>query len=892
MKKIAHFKSHQITGWTLLLLPVFLIACTSETSNSTSGSNYVAAPAIGYLTYQKTDAGDFSTVSECTSYEPNYHPSSLPLGTYNEISAGAMTLVWGDNYSNMSAEDGTALTNLKTDSALRQIVIDNLIELQRKLVEDEKFTLSPAVSKVDGKCYRTNIYIYGTEAIQDDVIPNSGGVAYCEGDTDKRIPYLRAPHPELLEIMEPNAAPTRVITHEYTHALQCAAGRGLSGWSWYVESFANYMGNKLGKRTSAMSQLYENFNWSLDNENTRYGAWPWHMFIGNKFGPDYTSDIFERVKFDDESFFEFMRRTLPFNCAENNLDCRNNGMANLYAEYANSLVNSSYISENHGYDIKPHAYTALGDPRHSAPLEKLGDKHYRIQDWVAPQRFGHNMIELIPDPDNRELSIEFDGWAVEKRDVQYRLTVVATLDDSVIPVEEAFGEIFESGTQKIDLEAWETTLGSPIQKLHLIVAAIPAEWRPAEEVFQYTYDIRFRELDRFVYELKISGAWPLGHEPASVREEPTEAGSTHPNGGGFVASNATVASTAYVAPDARVLDNAQVSGTARIEGRAIVGGTAIIQAEAIVSSESYVRDSVTVSGWGTVRDRVLLVNNVSVDDEAKIQGNSSYHGTYNTSGNGMTLMTPMLETTSSLTVDGTAISNGHTWMNSGTVSLGSDYDKWLTDDMGLMVHYRFNKPHDYRIEETHIDADAYYLGVNNKPLPTGTQVVSDTELGSNVLQLDGKASLHMPKFLLDQLSYQLSMKFNWQQGNNVTQTLLDAKTDQGEQIKLNIIPATGSLFEFQLTYVDKDTNTETTTLSNTLLVANTWLDVTLSYDNVSKQLKISASPEGLNTPAENSLTTTYDTRQFDYDTLKIRIGGSVDGGSFVYGKLDDIKVFR
>ncbi|MDH5258758.1 MAG: DUF6055 domain-containing protein, partial [Gammaproteobacteria bacterium] len=798
----------------------------------------------------------------------------------------------GDNYSNISAEDGAVLTNLKTDSALRQIVIDNLIELQRKLIEDEKLTLSSAVSKVDGKCYRTNIYLYGTEAIQDDVTPYGGGGAVCEGDKTKKLPYLRGPHAELIDITQPGAAPTRIFAHEYTHALQCAANRGLGGWSWYVESFANYIGNKLGKRMSAMSQLYDNFNWSLDNEHTRYGAWPWHMFINKKFGPNYTADIFERVKLDEESLFDFMRRTLPFDCEETNINCRNDGMANLYAEYANSLVNSSYISENHGYDVKPYAYNSLSASRYSAPMEKLGDNHYRVQDWVAPQRFGHNMIELIPDPDNRILSINFDGWTVEKRDVQYRLTVVATLDDSVIPVKEAFGETFESGTQTIDLDAWENTLGSPIKKLNLVVAAVPGKWRPAEEVFQYTYDVRFRELDRFVYELKISGAWPLGHEPASMREEPIETGSSHPNGGGFVASTATVASTAYVAPEARVLGNAQVSGTARIEGRAIVGGTAIIQDEAIVSSESSVRDNVRVSGWGTVRDRVLLLNNVTVDDEAKIQGNSSYYGTYNTSGKGMTLMTPMLETTSSLTVDGTAISNGHTWMNSGTVSLGSDYDKWLTDDMGLMVHYRFNKPHDYRIEETHIDADAYYLGENNKPLPTGTQIISDTELGSNVLQLDGKASLNMPKFLLDQLSYQLSMKFLWQQEKNTTQTLLDAKTDRGEQIILNIIPTTGSQFELQLTYVDKDTNTVTTTLSNTLLAANIWLDVTLSYDNINKNLKISASPEGLNTPVESSLTTTYDTRQFDYDTLKIRIGGSVDGDKFIYGKLDDIRVSR
>ena len=878
-------------GWSLTALTFILVGCQSDTSNDTETTSYIRAPDIGYLTYEKTDPNVFPVDSDCTSYEPNYHPESLTLTSYNEINAGAIALIWGDNHTNLSVEDSAVLTNLKTDSALRQIVIDNLLEMQRKFIEEEKLTISAAVSKVDGKCYRTNVYLYGTEAITGDVTPSSGGGAICEGDTVKRLPYFRAPHTELIDATTPDTLPTRVFAHEYTHALQCTAGRGIGGWSWYIESFANYAGNKMGKRVSAMSQLYDNFNWSLDNENTRYGAWPWHLFINKKFGSNYTSDIFERSKLEDESLFEFMHRTLPFDCVEGDSDCRHKGLANLYAEYANALVNSSYISENHGYDVKPHAYPALSASRYSAPVNVLKENHYRIVDWVAPQRFGHNMIELIPDPDNRELSIDFNGWNVQERDVQYRITVVATLDDSVIPVAEAFGEMFVSGTQEINLDDWENELGSPIQKLHLVVAAIPKQWRIAEDLLQLRYDVRFRESDRFVYDLKIYGAWPLGHEPHALREEPTESGTAHPNGGGFVATGATVASTAYIGPDARVLNNAQVLGTSRIEGRAIVGGAAIVQDEAIISSETYVRDNVVISNWGTVRDRTLLVQDVTVSDEAKIQGIGSYWGSYNTYEQGMTLMFPMLETTSSLTVHGTAISNGHIWMNSGTVNSGSDYSNWTTDDMGLMVDYSFNKPHDYRIEENHIDADAYFLGANNLPISTGPQIVSDSDLGSNVLELDGNGSLHMPKFLLDQLSYQLTMKFSWSQSSS-TKTLFDAQTTRGEQIKIEIVPTTGSQFELLLTHVDRDANSQTATLSNEILTADNWLDLSLSYNSTNKELKISASSLGLNSPVGSALTITYDTRQFDYDSLKIRVGGSVEGDKFVTGMVDDIQVYR
>ena len=83
-----------------------------------------------------------------------------------------------------------------------------------------------------------------------------------------------------------------------------------------------------------------------------------------------------------------------------------------------------------------------------------------------------------------------------------------------------------------------------------------------------------RNQDRFPYRVKLEGAEPAGIDPEFAKVE----GAKHPNGGGFVASTASVAPEAYVGPNARVLGQAKVSGNARIDDYAVVDGKAIVEA--------------------------------------------------------------------------------------------------------------------------------------------------------------------------------------------------------------------------------------------------------------------------------------------------------------------------
>jgi len=98
-------------------------------------------------------------------------------------------------------------------------------------------------------------------------------------------------------------------------------------------------------------------------------------------------------------------------------------------------------------------------------LDKVGDNRYRIPDRLAPQRFAHNIIRLVPDPESDWLSITLDGWEVPERRARWYATIVATLDESTVPPVEAYSEMLMSGTQHINLRDWETELGATIKRL-------------------------------------------------------------------------------------------------------------------------------------------------------------------------------------------------------------------------------------------------------------------------------------------------------------------------------------------------------------------------------------------------------------------------------------------
>jgi len=852
---------------------------------------YEAPPTVTSTTYTQTDPATFITADTCTSFEANYHPNTMSA-TYYEIDADSIAMIWGADYTNLSTSDATILTELQTDPTKRQNVVDSLNEMRRILSEDYKVNASHTIAADDGLCYRTNVYLKGTAATPGDTDPGGGGGAVCAGDSIKRLPWISLPPGYVTFLANGTTNQAWMLAHEYMHTVQCGVDRGTqTGWEWYTESFANYFGNEVQDWTVALDQFHQNTAWSIDAYFTRYGTWPFWMFLSHRLGHNYTADVLQRVSQPDETLLEYLRRIAPFLCAPSDTQCRNDGFSNLYAEFANSTVNYALYSQQEGVDYRSIAINPnTGLPRASATMHKVAPNRYRIADWLAPQRFGHNIIQLVPDPNNRTLTIRLDGWEIATRETSWRATVVATLDDAAVPPVEAYGEMFSSGTQVIDLEQWETDLGATIQKLHLVVAAVPQNWKHESELSSFSSPDRFNELDAYVYEVAITGGWPLGHEPESERTAPAVLGAAHNNGGGFVANSATVNSSAYVGPEARVLDSAQVLGNARIEGRAIISGNAVIQDNAIVSSSVEMMHNTRAEGFATVRDNVLMRDNASVIDSGKLQGDTSVYNSYLVSGQAVSFGTPLIETTGNVTLTGTAISNGHGWVSSGSVNQGTSYDDWTVNDNGLFLHYDFSEPHPYRIKDIHASSDAYYLGTNGR-IGGSPSMPTDFTLSSNVLTLDGSGYLEMPRWLLDQRSYQFEMFFYWA-GSETTEYLLDTNTARDEQLALQVVPTETNKFDLRLSFTDRNNATREVLLQHAMMESNVWLNVAINYDDTTSTIKLMANPLSGTPLVESSATLPTSTREFDYDTLTIRLGADMAGSSPFIGRVDDVKLTR
>jgi len=848
--------------------------------------------------YQRADQSTFTTDGVCASFEPPFFAAYFgpPNPIYNHIDAGSISIIWGNDYSGISsASDVATLTQLKTDPVLRQNVVNRLLAMRQLIVDQYKITSSPAKSRVDGKCYRTSIYIRGTGLFAGDTIEGGGGGTRC----DEASPNMQIPHPNLVWLsaaLQPTVPPAPapwMLAHEYMHTLQCGVSKGgdQTGWSWVTESYANYLGNLLQNTTAALGQFQETTFWSLDLYLHPYAEWPFWLYLEKQFGAVYTSDVVQRNSYPTESAFEFLRRTLPFNCADADLACRNSELGNLFGRFANSTVNYSFYSNLQSIDYRANAIFGAGVARASAHMEKVGSNRFRIAEWLAPQRYAFNKIQLIPDSANRILSIGLEGWAVPVRGAAWRATVVATLDDTSAPPVEAYGSMFSSGTQTIDLNQWESQLGTSIKKLYLVVAAVPGNWKKDSELSGFADPVRYRELDRYVYDLTLSGAWPLGHEPQSLRTPPNVAGAAHANGGGFVASTATVAATAYVGPEARVLDNAQVLGNARIEGRATVAGSAVVQDNAIVSSTASIYENSTIKGYATIRDNARIAQNASVVGDGKIQGDTGAWGSMLVSASAVSLGAPLIEGSNGITLTGTAISDGARYFASGTASQGTPYNNWAVSDGGLLLGYDFSVLHPYRIKDIHVDSDAYYLGANG--LIGGTPNIQvDTTLASNVLILDGSGYIQMPKWSLDQRSYRLQMLLKWA-GGTQTQYLLDATTGRSEELALQIIPVAGSSgFDVKLLFKDRLGVSREVLLQNVILQSGQWLNLEMNYDFASASMILKASPAGSATTVQASIAMPYPTRELDYDTLDIRLGANQTGTQLLTGSVDDIKIYR
>ena len=415
------------------------------------------------------------------------------------------------------------------------------------------------------------------------------------------------------------------LAHEFAHTLQFTT-RSMRdsqyvGWLW--ESHANWMAHQYNPNdvqcTEAMVNAPHIYYGSTRN---RYCNWQFFEFLKDNSCHAFVNDALwtKGLKLGESGY----RNTDPFTTLAKNTSWSTAQINDVFAEWA--LHNTHWDYEDNGQTYRDN-YGSLSDDsgvrRHRLtrliPTNKT--KVYQVPNYWAPQRWGYNVVELIPEIDSETIDLEFSGYiqdspavsslplrgALQPTEIRlpnsgWRWSVVTT-DKNDKP---RYSEIRRGNSDNLRIDIQEG------DKNHwLVVMATPTE------ITQILWDQIYYSVYRYPWSVEIEGARPADFTAQKQELTIGRDGRTHPNGGGFVANNASVSDSAYVGPNARVLGRAKVSEDARIEGYAVIDGQAQISGNAIVKGYALVTGNSTVSGDAIIDDHAAVLNG-RIEDSASI----------------------------------------------------------------------------------------------------------------------------------------------------------------------------------------------------------------------------------------------------------------------------------
>jgi len=228
--------------------------------------------------------------------------------------------------------------------------------------------------------------------------------------------------------------------------------------------------------------------------------------------------------------------------------------------------------------------------------------YYIVPKYLAPRDYGYNVIPLYPNEGSNTITVEFSGYDNEPAGgAGWRYGFVA-VNASGTP---RYGDLFSGQNETVSF-----TLDAGDEKVFLVVTGAPKThhnykaWEPGDP-----------KIYRYPYNFQIEGALPAGYSVGYNSQKDEYPGAPHANGGGWVASTASVESSVYVGPNAQVLGQATVTGSARIEDYAIV------------------KDNVQVSGSAIIRGHAIVGKNASVHNSAIVEKTARVYTNCNIYGN-------------------------------------------------------------------------------------------------------------------------------------------------------------------------------------------------------------------------------------------------------------------
>lgn len=403
-----------------------------------------------------------------------------------------------------------------------------------------------------------------------------------------------------------------ILAHEFTHCIQFGAlgFRDSKHVGWFWESHAEWMVHQMFPDTAGVSfQLVDSPHLYYGTTRNRYGNWQFWEFLKDRYGYPIINDMWSKsAKPGDprqakEDPLGVLMRNQNWSIDVLNDHFGQWAMHNATWDYKDGdALRKAYGSYDDRSGSKRHRIAILD------PLD-VSKGRYRIPSYWAPQRYGYNLVRLIPQPGQKQVHISFRGKVQEKPNVEKWGNYENEPSEITMPgsdwrwgvvVVDPEGKPRYSRLQRGASGKLTFSLTGKEKEIWLSVCATPTVYQ------SIMWDQMYYTIYRYPWAIEIKGATPRGSGPA---EDVTgRTGAPHPNGGGWVDSTAKVAATAYVARGAMVLDQAVVTDRARIEDFAVVRGQARLQDDA------------------TLRNRALVTGGSIISGKAQISGDAAVFG--------------------------------------------------------------------------------------------------------------------------------------------------------------------------------------------------------------------------------------------------------------------------
>jgi len=440
------------------------------------------------------------------------------------------------------------------------------------------------------------------------------------------------------------------LFHEYSHGFNL-------WWFGHPEIFCDF-GQMLGTGGTRIEKAWNNVR--RPYRSALHGAYPTCLFLA-VLGEDpnwgYCSVVAMPKSDAEPNFFQTLARV-----AEQRGMCKKGipGAGDIVGDYGARLA--EFDSQNHNL-LKTTYFTVARDYLEAMDVEK---GTYRIVWDKAPESYGTNVIRLVPDPDAKEITVDFQGYHDPSTYSDWRACIVAVNRNGLARYSDMWNKgVMSMPRQEGDRRYWLTVTAAPTGILNIrsplhvssgnfcplypwrvtlngarpgtphrvrfdmddtyasygsaytlnsIVPAPPNT--PARKLFveesrkarAAVLEKRKSAKDPYVRQLLMAAGARMDN--ALLVAE----GAPHPNGGGWVEATAEVAPTAYVAPGAMVLGFAKVLDNAGVEEYAIVKDKAHLSGNARVGGQAVVGGTTRLSdyqrGWlpGSKTDHGLWQN--------------------------------------------------------------------------------------------------------------------------------------------------------------------------------------------------------------------------------------------------------------------------------------------